>query len=143
MIAAVALVSTICLLISLASDEVAPANVTFNWLRQEGVGQISSEQYYEGTTLRLTNCVLYAGTTTNSARQGLTDVTMELRIGNTTTNVPYTPTAETATNGTWHCAITVPTNITPCYLQIKLTDAVGTNVYIYPWKTLNWKSPLD
>jgi hypothetical protein len=125
-----------------ADDEVTPANVTFNWLREEGVGQISSENYYELTTLRLTNCVIYAGTTTNSARQGLTSVTMELRIGNTTTNIVYTPTSQVATSGTWFCSITVPSNVTPCYLQMKLTDAVGTNVYIYPWKTLNWKTPL-
>ena len=140
-LAAAVLISDLWVSCLKANDEVAPAIVSFNWVREEGVGQISSVNYYEGTTLLFTNCAIYAGTTTNSARQGLTGVTMELRIGNTTTNIPYTPTPQLATNGTWWGSVMVPSNITPCYLQMKLTSAI-TNIYILDWKTLNWKTPL-
>ena len=141
-LAAVVLISGLNCSIPQLYAEVEPATVTFNWIREEGVGQISSVNYYEGTTLIITNGVIYSGTTTNSARQDLTDVTMELRLGNTTTNIPYTPTAQVATNGTYYCKLNVPTNIIPCYAQMKLTSTVSTNIYILDWKTLNWKTPL-
>ena len=124
-----------------AADEVSPSTNSFRWLRDEGVGQISDQSYYEGSTLRLTNCTLYAGTATSSPVQGLTAVTMELRVGNATTNVPYTPSVQN-TNGIWWANILVPSNITPCYLQMKLSDAT-TNIYIYPWKTMSTKDPLQ
>jgi hypothetical protein len=41
----------------------------------------------------------------------------------------------------WWCSITVPTNITYPYVQVKLTDE-NTNSYIYPLKTINTKAQL-
>jgi hypothetical protein len=111
-------------------------------LRGEAILAVSQSSFFEGTTLRLTNCVLYAGTTTNSARQGLTDVSIDVRVGSLTTNVPYVGAVASATNGTWWCDISVPTNVSSCYLQVKLTDST-TNVYIYPWKSINISQPLD
>lgn len=137
------LISIACLLASLtlASDAVEPANVTFNCIRDEAVASASDASFYEGSTLRLTNCVIYNGTTTNAARQGLADVTIQVKVGNTTTSIAYSGTAQVETSGTFSATTIVPTNTGYCYIQLKITD-VNTNSYIYPWKILNRKSPL-
>jgi hypothetical protein len=141
--AALLLISDLCPLTSVqASDAVEPASVSITSLRGEAITAASQSYFMEGSTLRLTNSVLYSGTTTNSARQGLTDVSIELRVGNLTTNVPYSGSVASATNGTWWCDIIVPTNMSAIYLQVKLTD-VYTNVYYYPWKVLNTSEPMD
>ena len=141
----VALIALLALILSAwparAADAVAPATVTFSCVRDEAVQQISDQSYYDGTSLIFTNCIFYVGTSTNTARQGLNTVTIDVRVGNVSTSVPYTGTAQVETNGTWALPIIVPTNINPIYVQFKLTDST-TNIYIYPWKTLNRKSPL-
>jgi len=124
------------------ASSVTPQSVTFTNIRDEAQAYCSETYYYQGTTLVLTNCVMYSGTSTNSARQGLTAVTIEVRVGATTTNVPYTGTAIVATNGTWWCNITVPTFVSTPYLQVKVTDA-STNTYIYPWKIIHTLEALD
>lgn len=140
-----ALCAATCLLLSVfpapAADAVVPASLTITNLRDEAMVYANNVSYFEGTTLRLTNCVMFAGASTNSARQGLSDVTIQLTIGNTTTSSTYTGTAEVETNGTWTCDAVVPTNSSQCYLQVKITDA-NTNSYIYPWKQLNHRTPL-
>ncbi len=129
------------LISSAPADEVIPATLTITNLRDESIVTASETSFFEGTTLRLTNCVLYAGTTTNSARQGLSQVTVELKAGNTTTSTVYIGTAQVASNGTWSCDAIVPSDSGTCFLQIKVTDS-STNSYIYPWKMLNHKAPL-
>jgi len=123
-----------------ASDAVVPATIAVTNFRDEAIGNISAVEYYNGSSLLFTNCVLYAGTDTNSARQGLSNVAIEVKIGNTATSETYAATS-TATNGVWSCPVTVPTFAGYTYVQIKVTD-VNTNVYIYPWKILNRKSAL-
>ncbi len=126
---------------AVADDLVTPANVTVTSLRDEGIGYVSTTvSYYEGTTLRFTNCVVYAGSTTNAARQGLTGVTLTVDIGNTTTNVEYDGVV-LATNGVWGSDVTVPTDVTPCYMQLKITDSNGTS-FIYPWKIVQTTDAL-
>jgi hypothetical protein len=134
--------SVVCHLSSvLAADEVVPASLTITNLRDEATDFATPVEFFKGTSLRLTNCVAFAGTTTNSARQGLTDVTIEVKVGNTTTSATYSGTAQVATNGTWFCDVTVPTNSGACSLQVKITSAT-TNSYIYPWKHLNRKDAI-
>jgi hypothetical protein len=123
-----------------AADAVEPCSVTVTNFRDQAVDNLSAETYYDGTTLLFTNCVMYAGTTTNSAKQGLDGVTLAMTIGNSTTNVTYTITTGT-TGGVWSCSTTVPTFSGYTYVQFKITDA-STNVYIYPWRILNRKTPL-
>ena len=130
-----------CLSSVFAADAVIPASLTITNLRDEAQLYPTDTSYFEGTTLRLTNCVMFAGATTNSARQGLSEVTIQVTIGNTTTSATYTGTAQVETNGTWSAGATVPTNSGQCYLQIKITDSI-TNSYIYPWKILNHKKAL-
>ena len=142
-LAALFLVSDLWPLTSVfAADAVEPASVAVTSLRGEAIVAVSQSSFFEGTTLRLTNNIAYAGTTTNSARQGLSNVVIEVRVGSLTTNVPYSGTVASATNGTWWCDIQIPTNLSSVYLQLKLTDAT-TNSYIYPWKVINISQPLD
>jgi len=124
-----------------AADDVSPASVTITNLREEAVGNVSEETYYEGTTLRLTNCVAFSGTTTNSAVQGLDTVTVSVDVGTSTTNRSFSGTVQAAASGTWWCDIVVPDFVSAPYLQVKLEDASGS-IYIYPWKQLKTKDSL-
>lgn len=138
---ALAASAAICCLVH-ASDAVEPASVSITSLRGESASlTVSAESFYQGTTILFTNCVLYSGTTTNTARQGLTDVDVELRVGTLEASTAYTATVQN-TNGQWWASITAPTNLTAAFVQVKITD-VNTNVFIYPWKTLLIQEPLD
>lgn len=126
-----------------AVDAVVPATCAVTNLREEAVGVVAQQTYFRSATLRLTNCVAYAGSTTNDA-QGLDGVTVEIRLSNGTTltnSTVYTGTVVSAASGTWWKDITVP-DYSDCYLQVKLTDA-STNSYIYPWKIVRTKDPLE
>lgn len=125
-----------------AADAVEPSNTAMINLRGEAIKAVSPSAFFSGSTLRLTNCTLYAGETTNSARQGLDAVAIELRVGTLLSNTVYAATVSSASNGTWTCDVLVPTNQSSVYLQVKLTDA-ATNIFIYPWKTLNVSQPLE
>lgn len=130
-----------CLVVCARSaDSVTPESCTVTNLRSEAQGKVGAGDYYRGTTLLLTNCLMYSGTSTNSGRQGLSGVTIEVRVGDTDTNVAYTANVAN-TNGEWSCSIAVP-NLQSAWLQVKITDGSG-NVYIYPWKTLTTLDPLD
>ena len=123
-----------------AADTVEPANVTIRSVRGESVSAISSEVFYDGSSLLFTNCVCLSDTE-GVVTQGLDEVTITLNVGTTVTNVEYSGTADSA-NTNWWSTITVPTNITGTIsVQVKLTDAT-TNIYIYPWKTLGHKAAM-
>ena len=123
-----------------AADTVEPANVTISSVRGEAVSAISSEAYYEGSSLIFTNCICFSDTA-GTVTQGLDTVTITLNVGTTVTNVEYSGTADDG-DKSWSTAITVPTNITGTInVQVKLTDAT-TNIYIYPWKTLAHKEAM-
>ena len=118
-----------------AGDAVTPASCTITNTRGDGVLYISGVTYYDDATLRLTNCVLYSGTSTNSDLQGLSNVTVEVSVGSTTTNIDYSATIQDATSGTWYCDIVVPSFVSVPFLQVKIEDE-NTNSYIYPWKKM-------
>lgn len=128
---------------ALATDTIAPATATFTNCRADVVNtEISSTRFVEGTTLRLTNCVVYSGGTTSSAIQGLDGVTVEIRVGDLFSSTAYTGTVQVATSGTWTASFTVPTNYQSLFLQLKLTDA-GTNSYIYPLRLIRTVQAMD
>jgi len=125
-----------------AQDLVEPASCTFTNFRGEAETYVSGTYFFSGSTLRFTNCVVYAGTDTNSAVQGLSGVTCQVKIGTSTSNIAYTATVTSTNLGKWACDVLIPTNMTSTlYMQLKLTDAY-TNSYIYPWKMINVKSSL-
>jgi hypothetical protein len=104
--------------------------------------KISNTPFVEGTTLLLTNCVIYSGGTTSSAVQGLDGITVEIRIGDLFSSTAYTGTVINAASGTWWKAITVPTNYQSVFLQLKVTDA-ATNSYIYPLRLIPTTQPMQ
>ena len=117
-----------------------PATVTITNIRSDSANAyVPGGSYYKSSTLLWTNCICYVAST--SAVQDLTDITMELRVGSTDTNVPYVPTAMVATSGTWWVSMTTPTNANPV-VQMKLTHTNGTT-YIYPWKILRTAQGLE
>lgn len=143
-----ALCSSLFALCSLASpaladgDPVAPATVCVTNARAESLAPITVESFFQGTTLTFTNCVPLAGARGTTVRQGLTGVTVELRLGSNATNIAPTVTTGTvnvvATN--WSAVVTVPAR-SDVVVQVKITDTNGVS-YIYPWKTLATKDPL-
>jgi hypothetical protein len=126
-----------------AADAVQPAMVTVTNWRSDTISAVSAVTYYEGATLRFTNCVVYAtGSDTNGTIQGLEDVDVDLTIGTTSTSHVYQATVDDVDDGTWSANITVPSWTGQLYMQLKLTDAVSTNSFIYPWKTISKQAPL-
>jgi len=129
--------------VGIAADAVQPATLAVTSLRGEAVTTVSGT-FYTGSTLLLTNCVIYSGTTTNSDVQGLDGVDVEVRVGRASTNVATAATVDVAASGTWYASVTVPTDVVAdkFSLQVKITDA-DTNIFIYPWKTVNVTTALD
>ena len=124
-----------------------PAEVTVTNMRGETVATASSEVYYRGEKVNFTNCVLYSGSTTNSAKQDITGLTVILTLGDLTlgsgalASQVVTGSVTTATSGVWNAAVTLRTNeAAKAYFQVKLTDT--TNTFIYPFKYLETKAKL-
>jgi hypothetical protein len=124
-----------------AADAVQPESVTMVNVRGEAQATVSQLEFYRGSSLVFTNCLLYSGTSTNTALQGLTGVAVELRIGTVEDSTAYAGLV-TSTSGVWSAVVTVPTNLASAFVQVKITDA-NTNTFIYPWKTLYTRTPLD
>lgn len=118
-----------------AGDAVEPNSVTFTNFRAQAVETLNVGTIYRGSTLLFTNCQVYAGTSTNAAVQGLSGVTVQVSVGDLSTNVDYTATVSSTNAGRWGCAVTVP-NMATFLLQVKLTDE-NTNTYIYPNKVMS------
>jgi hypothetical protein len=121
---------------------VEPASVTATNYRGQAQSPISEQTFFQGATLLFTNMVSYAGTSTNSALENLSGVTVELRVGATEANTAYTGTVYGASTQYWCQTITVPTNLNSALLQLKLVDGSG-NTYIYPHRTLIAIPALD
>jgi hypothetical protein len=109
---------------------VDPQTVSITNVRNEVESYVSTVEYARGMPLLLTNCVMYSSTTATTP-QDLTGVQIVVKVGVPTSNVTYYGTAQIATNGTWYCLITVPTNWDNPSLQVSLT-----NTYTYPLKTI-------
>jgi|GEM_PF-5325707 len=120
--------------------EVATASIT-NCRGDSSGAYINGTYYYEGTSLLFTNCVLHSGSTTNSDVQELSNVTVQVMIGTTSSSTTNTATIQSTNNGTWQCTVTVPTDQSSPNVQIKITD-YWTNSYIYPWKAMKCKEAL-
>lgn len=121
-----------------AADSVEPASCTFTNSRTTAVSYVNDTEYYRGTSILFTNCVLL---TTNGVIQGLDGVTIELKWGTSATNHTFSPSVQVAADGTWTLATTIPTNWEAPNIQIKITDSL-TNSYIYPWRMVHTKASM-
>jgi hypothetical protein len=122
----------------LAADAVEPATCSFTNARDTALSYVNDTEYYRGTSVRFTNCMLQ---TTGGATQGLDGVTIELKWGTTATNHTFSPTVQSAAAGTWYLTMSVPTNWEAPNIQIKVTDS-GTNSFIYPWRLVHTKASM-
>jgi hypothetical protein len=124
-----------------AADSVEPASCVMTNKRSEAEVAIPGT-YYKSTTLLFTNCVMHSGTTTN-ARQGLDGVTVLATISDGAYSSNITATAISTNLGTYWFSLNLATNFAnQANVQIKITDGDG-NAYLYPWKVLNLRSPLQ
>ena len=139
--------SVLSVLCALSAFALEPATLSIVSLREEQVANASEADFYSGAPLLLTNCIAYSGTTTNSARQNLTNLTVIIKLGpaiaggTMTNNIAYTGTVANATSGTWWARIdSVPTNWDSPKLFLQITNA--TDKFGYPFKILKVKTPL-
>lgn len=124
------------------ADAVEPNMVTFTNFRGQAEASILGSSCFSGSTLLMTNCAIKSGTSATGTVQGLSGVTVDVTIGNTSSNVHYTATVMSTNLGTWYCSVIVPTNaVSQAWVQIKVTDA-NTNIYIYPWQYFMIRDPL-
>jgi len=135
-------VAVLAAVVASPAAAVEPASVTATNFRGQAQSPISEQTFFQGTTLLFTNMVSYSGTTTNSALENLTNVTVEIRIGATEVNTAYTGTVYGASSMYWWKSITVPTNLNSAVMQLKLIDGSG-NIYIYPHRTIIAIPALD
>jgi len=128
------------LVIGSAAYALDPAQCTITNIRSDTANSfVPGGDFYKSATLLWTNCICYTSST--GTIQDLTDITLELRLGSTSTNVPYVPTVMDEASGTWWVSMTTPTNANP-RVQLKLTHTNGT-IYIYPWKVLRTAQALE
>lgn len=108
-----------------------PATITFTNFRDKASIELATDaKYWQGDTLRFTNMVAFSGATTNSARENLTDCSVTVVLGDSTSNLTFSGGIQNATAGTWKCETTVPA-VDPCYIQVTVTQTnTGTN-YTY------------
>jgi len=126
----------------LAGDGVAPQTVTCTNLRDVASTEYAARgTYIGGRTILWTNCVAYSGGSTSSPVQGLSNVTVRVAIGERNRSTNYTGGVISPTAGTWWCLGTVPTNISPIYFQLTITDE-NTNTYSYPQQLLQVQDAL-
>ena len=135
------LISMTINLLATMAIALTPATLTITNIRSEVEDYASSAEIVRGIPLILTNCVAFTGTTTSTAREDLTGVSINVKIGIPSTNISYTGAAQDATNGTYYCVIaTFPTNWNKPSIQVQLTNA-SANV-IYPLKTIKTQQGL-
>lgn len=119
-----------------------PASITMTNVRSEGVVSASSDVFYRGNALALTNCVMFSGTSTTGARQDLTGLTVKVSWGdNVLATQVATGSVTTATSGVWNASLTLRTNeAVKTFIEVSITD--GTNTFVYPQKFIETKSKL-
>lgn len=120
----------------------SPTQVTFTNFIGEADAYLPA-QYIRGSTVCLTNCVIYQGLNVASGIQTLTNVTVVARVGAPGyTSTIYTGTVQSASAGTWGIpSITLSTNVY-INIEIRLTDENNTTVIIPGWKLLNLRTSL-
>lgn len=88
-----------------------PDTITLTWVRSDvSAVAATNAPYLSGVTYRLTNCVALISSIggTNNTPQDLTGLTVTVRVGDDTTNIAYTATAQSGTNGLFDTDITFP-----------------------------------
>ena len=139
----VALMLALTIGVAHGADAVEPSSCSITNMRGETETSIPGI-YYKSTTLLFTNCVLYSGSTTNT-RQGIDGVTVTATLsdGSASSSTSVVATAISTNLGTYWFSVNLRTNLSnQANVQIKIVDGQN-NTFIYPWKVLNMRSPLQ
>jgi hypothetical protein len=131
---------SVCLF-AFAVYAVEPAKITITNFRGEAESAASSDIFYRSDTILFTNCVVYSGTTTNSSKEDLTGLTVNLTWGDGVLTSSSTNANISSTAGVWNATITLRSNEgLKTYFQVRLTNS--TSVFTYPFKYINVKAKL-
>lgn len=135
-------ISLVLILAALNAYALDPAKITMTNYREEAVSDASSAVFYRGDVIHFTNCVVYAGADTNSARQNLTGLTILLSVGDAVdTSSVATGQITTATSGVWNAIVTLGADESAkTFLELRLTNS--TDSFSYPFKTITTKTKL-
>ena len=118
-----------------------PAKITCTNFREEAVSEASDAVFYRGDVIHFTNCVMYAGTDTNSGVQDLTGLTIILSWGDKVQESTSVTGSITSTAGVWNATATLrTTEAAKTYFQMKITNS--TSEFVYPFKTITTKEKL-
>lgn len=113
------------------ADEVEPASVQISCLRDEGSSTpVTNLTYYQGTTLSLTNSIMYTGSSVTSAVQNLDGCDISIVAGQpgVTNNVTAIGYSISTNDGTFGAEFTIPP-YNPCYIEVTVSN---TSIYTYP-----------
>jgi len=133
-----ALVLAVFLGTAKAADSVEPASLSVTNNRNDSVSYLSETVFYKNASLLWTNCTLQ---TTGTVVQGLSGVAIELKWGNSLSNLTFTPIVTSTNLGKWTLNMTIPEGWDMPSIQIKVTDAMS-NSFIYPWRLIHVKDAM-
>ena len=124
-----------------AADAVQPQTVTgVRLLRDATTVALTTNVYFtQGASLLFSN-VLCCADATGAVTQGLSQVTVDLAVGNSTTATWYSASVSSTNGGTFNATVILPA-YESIYWQVRLTD-VNTNVYYYGQQTLRASAHL-
>ena len=130
-----------CLICPLMAFALEPATITITNLRSEAVSAASADTFYRLDQIVFTNCVVYSGTSSSSAVEDLTGVTVLLSWGDSVISGSSTIATVTSTAGVWGATVTLRTNdVARTYFQVQLTNS--TTRFTYPLKYIDVRSKL-
>lgn len=101
------------------------------------VAETTNTVFVQGDSLLITNLVLCSDSA-GTVRQDLTDLSVQIGVGDTTTTIWYNASAILATNGTCFATVTVPA-LNPTFWQVR----INTNAFHYERQTIPTVAPLQ
>ena len=135
------LITTLCF-----AGGLYPPSFTNTWAGSDIPQYLDTNTWLSFTTYTLTNNLILASD--NMSTQDLTGLDIQVRVGDPTTNVLYHGTTTNGPSGIFSCNFTIPTStpgsvrIANTYIQLALTNSVGTVVTFKGYRILSYINPL-
>ncbi len=118
---------------AVSAQSLAPVTLAVTNYRGEALYTYTNQTFFVGDPILFTNCVAYAGTTTNTP-QDLTNCTVQVTLGDPTHNAVVTGTVVSAAAGTWCASATIQdTPAEYAYIEVRLIATNGVT-FTYPLK---------
>ncbi len=124
------------------ADPVEPASVQIACLRDTGSSSpVTNLTFYQGTTLSLTNSVMYTSETADTNfLQNLDGCSIAVVAGQpgVTNNVTAVGLVIVTNEGTWSAEFIIPP-YNPCYIEVTVSN---TSIFTYPRYRITTQEPL-